>query len=75
VTTASARKRRLESLIAQHNLTTHQVASLVGRSHRYVLAWRRGDFDIAPELLRLLELELAHGGAVERVQMNAAIEG
>jgi hypothetical protein len=75
VTNASARKRRLESLIAQYNLSNKQVGDLVGRSAKYVADWRSGRFEMAPEMLRLLELEISHGGGVERVQMNAAMQG
>lgn len=75
MTTARARQRRLESLIADYNLSPDQVAALVGRSPKYVRDWLSGRFEMAPELLRLLELEIAHGGGIERVQMGTSAAG
>lgn len=68
VTTAGARKRRLESLIVRYDLNNVQVGRLVGRSAKYVADWRTGRFEMPPEMLRLLELEIDHGGGIERVQ-------
>jgi DNA-binding transcriptional regulator YiaG len=56
---AVVRQRRLNALMSQHDLTSEKVATLLGRNASHVRAWMAGIRPLPPQMLRLLELELA----------------
>lgn len=57
----STRNRRLRQLMADHRLTAEDVSALVHRTAAYVRELRDDKHPVSEPLLRLLELELAHG--------------
>lgn len=60
---AAWRTDTLLAAIADHQLTTAEIAEIVGRSEFTVRQWRSGRaFPVPVHALRLLMLELAFGG-------------
>jgi hypothetical protein len=67
-----SRTARLRQLMLAHKLTPSDVGRLLYRNPVYVKSWHAGINPIPEAMLRLLELELAHGDRFERVQMVSA---
>lgn len=60
---AAWRTETLLALIADHRLTSQEIATMTGRSVDTVRQWRSGKSIAIPiVLLRLLMLDLAYGG-------------
>jgi hypothetical protein len=53
------RRRQFVGLMADHGITSDDVAALLRRNPSHVRAWVAGLRPIPPQMLRLLELELA----------------
>jgi hypothetical protein len=61
---ADVRRRRFNSLMAKHALTSEKVGILLGRHPVHVRHWMSGRHPIPAPMLRLLELELQQPCAV-----------
>jgi transcriptional regulator with XRE-family HTH domain len=69
----TAQNRRLRQLMTDHGLTDQQVGDLVHRTSAYIRELREGKHPVSAPMLRLLELELAHGRGRDLTRSSESI--
>jgi hypothetical protein len=53
-------RRHLDALMRTHKLSSSDVSKIINRTPAYVRALRNGIYPLRPELVRLVELTIAH---------------